>query len=84
MEHWEDSTNMLLDRYPDLRDMLRKHEKEGTMEDKEYKDGMMKFYSMHVCRNHPWPEDLSIANKQMEEDPVVYNVMWVVQMYILP
>ncbi|KAI0318464.1 proline-specific peptidase [Amylostereum chailletii] len=76
MELWEVSVNKLLSRFPEeFREMLHKHEREGTTDSKEYQDGMAVFYQKHICTLDPWPEDLVKAFAGMEEDPTVYSTM---------
>ncbi|KZT03135.1 uncharacterized protein LAESUDRAFT_762128 [Laetiporus sulphureus 93-53] len=51
MELWMKGTNALLERLPeDLRETLRRHEREGTTDSKECQDGMQVFYQKHVLR----------------------------------
>lgn len=79
MALWEVCTNKLLDGLsPELKEMLRKHEREGTTGDKEYQEGMQIFYKKHICTIDPWPQELLEAFGKMEEDPSVYFKMCVV------
>lgn len=77
MPLWGKCTTMLLEtRYSkEFRDMLRKHEREGTTDDKEYQDGTMTFYKKHICTLDPWPQSLVDSFGEWEKDPVVYQTM---------
>lgn len=76
MELWAASTNKLLGRYPaEFREMLRKHEREGTTDDQEYQDGMQTFYQKQICTLKPWPQPLVEAFDTMAEDMTVYQTM---------
>ncbi|KAF9816984.1 hypothetical protein IEO21_03749 [Rhodonia placenta] len=76
MKLWAEGTNRLLDGMPeDLREMLKKHEREGTTDSKEYHDGTQIFYNKHVCPLVPWPELLLKSFGNMFEDPTVYSTM---------
>lgn len=76
MQLWEVCTNKLLDRLPkELKEMLRRHEKEGTTDDPEYQEGMQVFYGKHICTLDPWPQELLDAFGKMEEDITVYRTM---------
>ncbi|KAH7911485.1 proline-specific peptidase [Hygrophoropsis aurantiaca] len=73
---WEQSMHQLLEGFPeDFREMLHKHERQGTTSDKEYQDGMQVFYARHTCTTKPWPQELIDSFATMEEDPTVYQTM---------
>ena len=55
---------------------MTKHEKDGTTDSKEYHDAMDVFYSRHVCRLNPMPEDVVTAFGELEKDPTVYFTMY--------
>ncbi|EIM89385.1 proline-specific peptidase [Stereum hirsutum FP-91666 SS1] len=76
MQLWDVGIERLLAWFPeDFVKMLKKHEEEGTTDAKEYQDGVMEFYKVHVCRTDPWPADLVAAFGAMEEDSTVYKTM---------
>ncbi|KAH7928992.1 proline-specific peptidase [Leucogyrophana mollusca] len=73
---WEQSMHQLLQGFPkEFREMLHKHEREGTTSDREYQDGMQVFYNKHTCTNKPWPQELTDSFAAMDEDPTVYQTM---------
>ncbi|KAG8216355.1 proline-specific peptidase [Butyriboletus roseoflavus] len=73
---WEESMLQHLSKFPqDFQDLVRKHEREGTTSSKEYQDALQVFYSKHTCQVVPWPEELVLSFKAMEEDPTVYTTM---------
>jgi proline-specific peptidase len=76
MALWVQSTRSLLAKLPDdLKEMLEKHELEGTTDDPEYQKGMNIFYAKHVCKLSPWPQDLLASFASMQADPTVYSTM---------
>ena len=73
---WEKSVLQYLSRFPqDFQDLVRKHEREGTTSSKEYQDVLEVFHNKHTCQVIPWPEELVISFKAMEEDPTVHTMM---------
>jgi proline iminopeptidase len=58
----------------ETREVLERHEREGTTEDPAYKEAAQEFYRRHLCRLDPWPpvmeEILSSTNLE------IYNAMW--------
>ncbi|KAJ7622536.1 proline-specific peptidase [Roridomyces roridus] len=76
MELWSVGTNSLLNKFPtEFRDMLKKHESEGTTESEEYQNGIQAFNEKHLCTVKPWPADLMSAFDALGQDPTVYAVM---------
>ncbi|TFK49610.1 proline-specific peptidase [Heliocybe sulcata] len=76
MKLYESSTNRLLELLPDdIKETLKKHEKEETTDDPEYQKGMELFYNKFVCTLQPWPEYLVESFAKMDEDPTVYRTM---------
>jgi L-proline amide hydrolase len=57
------------------RDILDKHEKEGTTEDKEYVAAVEGYYARHVCRLPVWPAELLESLGALESDNTVYLTM---------
>ncbi|KAF8551857.1 proline-specific peptidase [Imleria badia] len=65
---WEESMLQHLSKFPqEFQDLVRKHEREGTTSSKEYQDALRVFYNKHTCQVVPWPEDLVVSFKAMEE-----------------
>jgi proline-specific peptidase len=77
MKLWAVGTNNLLEQFPEeTREMLKKHERDGTTDSKEYQEGIQIFYSKHVCKLQPWPELLLQSFGAMTDDPTVYSTMY--------
>jgi L-proline amide hydrolase len=60
---------------PEVQDALDRHEADGTVSDPEYLRATEVFYSRHVCRLDPTPQDLADSEAQMEAEPTVYHTM---------
>src|SRR3954453_10276290 len=60
---------------PGVDETLRRHEEAGTTDDPEYMDACMVFYSRHVCRLDPWPDEVGEGFAWIERDPTVYHTM---------
>ena len=60
---------------PEVQDALDRHEADGTVSDPEYLRATEVFYSRHVCRLNPTPQDLADSEAQMEAEPTVYHTM---------
>ncbi|WP_221353561.1 proline iminopeptidase-family hydrolase [Streptomyces beigongshangae] len=60
---------------PGVDDTLRRHEAAGTTDSEEYLEAMLVFYSRHVCRVEPWPDDLMASYLEAAADPTVYRTM---------
>jgi L-proline amide hydrolase len=60
---------------PEVEATLRRHEEAGTTDDPEYEAACMVFYSRHVCRLDPWPEEVIEAFAWIDRDPTVYHTM---------
>ncbi|KAL5492915.1 hypothetical protein ACEPAI_4363 [Sanghuangporus weigelae] len=77
MDLWENGINKLLNRFPkDLVEVIRRNERDGTTESKEYQDAIQLFYNKHICRLDPWPKEVLEAFAIMEEDATVYRAMF--------
>ncbi|TFY73117.1 hypothetical protein EWM64_g10895 [Hericium alpestre] len=73
---WEASSNRLLDGEPEeMRETIRRHEREGTTDAQEYKGSLEVFASKYMCRVDPWPTELLASFAAQEEDPTVYATM---------
>jgi len=57
---------------PDVEATLRRHEEAGTTEDPEYLGACLVYYSRHLCRLDPWPDDMTRGFLSIQEDPTVY------------
>ncbi|KZT64679.1 proline-specific peptidase [Daedalea quercina L-15889] len=57
------------------REMLKKHEREGTTDNDEYKKGMGVYFRKHILKADPIPKEALEAMNVLEEDPTVYGIM---------
>jgi len=57
----------------DVEDALQRHEDAGTTTDPEYLEACLVFYSRHLCRLDPWPEEMQRTFEALSEDPTVYG-----------
>lgn len=58
---------------PEVEATLQRHEEAGTTEDPEYLAACQVYYSRHLCRVDPWPEEMTRTFTLLEEDPTVYR-----------
>ena len=58
---------------PEVDDVLRRHEEEGTTDDPEYEEAVEVFYSRHLCRLPELPAEVKYSFDAIEEDPTVYH-----------
>lgn len=73
---WLDAANELRSRLPDdVQETLLRHEQDGTTQDPEYKAAERVFYSRHVCRLVPNPQEVLDSDAATEADPTVYHTM---------
>jgi proline-specific peptidase len=57
-----------------VREVIDRHEAEGTTADDAYMEATMAFYKRWLCRLDPWPEHLMRSFGNWRED--VYECMW--------
>lgn len=70
-------TNALLDKFPPaFVENVRKLEAEGKTSSPEYQQGVMQFYSKHICTTNPWPQGLIDSFNAVEKNPTVYHTMY--------
>lgn len=55
---------------------IRMYDEAQDYDAQEYKDACMVFYKRFMCRLDPWPEDVAVSVKRLE-DPTVYRTMYV-------
>lgn len=78
MKLWMVAQNALRDKLPqDARDVLAKHEADGTTDSKEYKNAVGAFYARYLCILDPMPEAILAGFGWIEKDPTVYLTMYV-------
>ena len=59
----------------DVREVLDRCEKEGTVDSEEYEQACLVFYNRHLCRLDPWSREVEQALGHLKEDPTVYQTM---------
>jgi len=69
-----EATKLRADLPPEVEATLGRHEGAGTTDDPEYQAACQVFYSRHVCRLDPWPEEVERSFTAMAEDPTVYGI----------
>ena len=57
----------------DVEATLQRHEDAGTTDDPEYLEACLVFYSRHLCRVDPWPEEMWRTFNALSDDPTVYG-----------
>jgi proline-specific peptidase len=63
--------NRLIDELPpDMRDALRRGEREQNFDSPEYLSAMEEFYRRHVCRLDPWPDAVLRTAANLDGNPV--------------
>lgn len=76
LQTWLQSVYSLLERIPEKeREDFKRYEAEGNFDAPEYKAACMLFYTRHLCRCDPWPEELDASMNALEEDATVYGTM---------
>ena len=76
MQLWVEAQDILRTGLPqDVQDTLTKHEKDGTTDSKEYEAAVEVFYSKHLCRLEPRPEEVVASLDWIKKDPTVYLTM---------
>ncbi|KAL1949577.1 hypothetical protein VTO73DRAFT_8458 [Trametes versicolor] len=76
MKLWVEAANKLRAQLPqNIQDTLDKHETDGTTDSEEYQGAVMFFYSRHLCRLNPMPQDVQDVFQWLEKDPTVYLTM---------
>lgn len=60
---------------PGVDDILRRHEAAGSTDSEEYHRAEPVYYDRHVCRVLPNPPELVDTDRQLAEDPTVYQTM---------
>jgi len=76
MELWLIWTNALLDRFPPgIRDMVRRCEREGRTDEKEYARALQMFFKKHICSLDPLPPELQLAFEVGNKDTTSNDVL---------
>jgi len=83
MELWLIWTNALLDRFPPgVRDMVRRCEREGRTDEKEYARALQIFFKKHICSLDPLPPELQLAFEVGNKDTTSNDVLYVLQLVL--
>jgi L-proline amide hydrolase len=73
----ESVTGLLKKNFPiDLQNTLLKHEADGTIDDPEYLQAKMLFYSQVLCRVNPLPADMMASIVSSSQDTTVNHTMY--------
>ncbi|KAI7394016.1 MFS general substrate transporter [Hortaea werneckii] len=76
MVQWVEVANRLRKDLPrDVRETLDRCEREGRTDSEEYEEAVNYFYSLHVCRLTPFPQELVDSFANIKEDGTVYETM---------
>ena len=59
---------------PEIFDVLERHERDGTREDREYQAASDYYYAQHFCRMTDWPQDISETFDRINED--LFHSVW--------
>ncbi len=57
-----------------VQEVIRHHEREGTLDSPEYQSALMVFYVRYFARRQPWSDDVNSAFTQMNQ--AMYGYMW--------
>jgi L-proline amide hydrolase len=58
---------------PGVDAAIQRHEDAGTTDDPEYLEACLVFYSRHLCRLDPWPDEMWRTFNALSDDPTVYG-----------
>jgi proline-specific peptidase len=74
---WREALAGLRARWPeDWQDVVRRHERDGTIDAPEYREALMRFYGKHILNLEVWPPEALKSMAEMGEDPTVYRAMY--------
>jgi L-proline amide hydrolase len=59
-----------------VREVLDRHESDGSTDSREYDIAVTAFYREHVCRIWPFPESMQRSFRNIAANPAVYRTMW--------
>ena len=59
----------------EILEVIERCERDGTTDSKEYQEAVKVFSHRHICRLDPWPKELEIAYKHLQDDPTVNKTM---------
>ncbi|KAF5336343.1 hypothetical protein D9611_006735 [Ephemerocybe angulata] len=77
LDLWVQSITDLRSKLPqDVKDVLDKHEADGTTASQEYNDAVTFYYSRHLIRLSPWPDTIVEGFGWIATDPTVYLTMY--------
>ena len=74
---WVKAADKLRAQLPtEVQDVLNKNERHGTTDSEEYQSAVGLYYSKHLCRLDPMPDEISYCFQSMKEDPTVGLTMY--------
>jgi proline iminopeptidase len=74
-KRWVEDADVLIAQLPpDTQKTIRRHEKAGTTDSKEYDEAVTEYLKRHLCRLDPWPED--VTRSFAASNPEIYKKMW--------
>lgn len=73
---WSDVNGKLVDALPERqREILKRCERDGTTDSKEYEEATEFFYHQHLCRVDPFPDEIEQTFAAIKNDDTVYLTM---------
>lgn len=73
-----EASNRLIGRFPcEIKTAIERCEAEGTLDNPEYQKAKFFYYSNHLCRLNPMPDDMMASIKGLQEDSTVNHTMYV-------
>jgi len=74
---WVSEANRLRQLLPErVQQTLLRHEQAGTYQDPEYLAASRAFYDQHVCRVHPWPNEVVRSFAQADANSAAHHAMY--------
>ncbi len=72
---WTDDARELIEKLPfTTRQAIRRHEREGTTDSREYEAAVAEYLKNYLCRLSPWPAELMEAFDRANQK--IYRTMW--------
>jgi proline-specific peptidase len=75
VQQWVNDANSLVEKLPfTTRQAIRRNERDGTTDSKEYEQAVAEYLKLHLCRLAPWPADLMRSFDNSNH--MIYKIMW--------
>jgi proline-specific peptidase len=72
---WADDARQLIEKLPfTTRQVIKRHEQEGTTNSEEYEAAVAEYLKSYLCRLTPWPPELLQAFDRANQK--IYRMMW--------